>query len=218
MLVLTSKRRSFILNNYILYLMINYYTDNLRFLEISYLSLTIINLLKTFKFDKKAWSPFSYENQLITFGQSRYFRKYMRGLQYRSDNIFKYLYFNKVGAFTLRPTNVFLWKSLKKVDYFLRPWVINESLSLKTDKSNLLTHYPISLFNKSIVTFDYFYIVTVAIHKQPLYHFIVTLLMFSLNPFFQFSSSYEFKNPHILFFSIKNAYFVNRYFCKAQKF
>ena len=54
--------------------------------------------------------------------------------------------------------------------------------------------------------------------KQPLYHFIVTLLMFSLNPFFQFSSSYEFKNPHILFFSIKNAYFVNRYFCKAQKF
>ena len=108
MLVLTSKRKSFILNNYILYLMINYYTDNLRFLEINYLSLSIINILKTFLFEKSSWSPSAYENQLITFGQSRYFRKYIRGLQYRSDNIFKYLYFNKVGAFTLRPTNVFL--------------------------------------------------------------------------------------------------------------
>lgn len=96
--------------------------------------------------------------------------------------------------------------------------MINQSLALKTDKLNLMTRYLIKPLNKSIATFDYFYIITVAIHKQPLHHFIVTLLMFSLNPFFQFSTSYEFKNPHILFFSIKNAYFVNRYFCKAQKF
>lgn len=215
---LTSKRKAFILHKYILYLLINYYTDNLRFLELNYLSLTIINLLDFFKYNKTKWTPQSSENQLQTFGQSRYFRKYIKGLQYRSDNIFKYLYWNKVGALTVRSTNIFLWRSLKIVDYFLRPWVTLPHVAFKNNKKNLFKTYTFSLLNKSLVSFDYFYIITVAVHKQPLHHFIVTLLTFSLNPYFQFSKNYFFLRPHLLYLPLRYAFFVNTFFCKAQKF
>lgn len=217
-LILTTKRRAFILNHYIIYLIINYYTDNLRFLELNHLSLTIINILKSFTYDKVKWTPHSKENQIITFGQSRYFSKYIKGLQYRSDNIFKYLYVNKVGAFTLRPTNVFLWKALKKVNYFLQAWVIPTIQVFKNDKLNLFYNHKLTLLNKSLVSFDYFYIITVAVHKQPLYHFIITLLKFSFNPYFLFSRHYFFHNPHLLYLQVRYAFFINTFFCKAQKF
>lgn len=218
LLTLTTKRRAFILNRYILYLLINYYTDNLRFLEFNHLSLTIINFFKSFTYDRTRWEPELKENYNLTFGHSSYFLKYIRGLQYRSDNIFKYLYINKVGAFTLRPTNVFLWKSLKKVSYFLQAQSVTATQILKTDKSNLFSVNKISLLDKSLSSFDYFYIITVAIHKQPLYHFIITLLKFSFNPYFQFSKNYFFHNPHLLYLQIRYAFFVNTFFCKAQKF
>ena len=218
LLTLTSKRRAFILHKYIIYLIITYYTDNLRFLELNHLSLTIINLLKFFKYNKNFWTPQSKENQIISFGQSRYFRKYIKGLQYRSDNIFKYLYLNKVGSLTIRSTNVLLWKCLKSIDYFLRPWTSSSDLLLQTNKSNLFKIYKLFNLNKSLVSFDYFYIITVTVHKQALHHFIITLLNLSFNPYFQFSKNYFFYNPHLLYLPIRYAFFVNTFFCKAQKF